>query len=69
MSTLLPDLPSVKPVRVPPKLNPVVENAEVKADDEGSMVSDPAPLKLLEPVVGASFCSTSAPPLSVVAPV
>jgi hypothetical protein len=49
-------------------LNPVVKNAEEKAVDDGSIVSVPAPPKLLELVDGALFRSTSAPPLIVVAP-
>ena len=68
-SAELPDLPSVKPVRVLPKLNPLVDQAEVKLVEAGSIVSVPAPPKLLEPVDGALFCSTKAPPLTVVAPV
>lgn len=68
-SAVLPDLPSVKPVSVLPKLKPVVENALVKLPDAGSIVNVPAPPKVLDDVDGALFCSTSAPPLMVVAPV
>jgi len=67
-SAVLPDLPSVKPVRLLPKLKPVVENAPVKLPEAGSMVNVPAPLNPLEFVEGALFCNTTPPPLIVVAP-
>ena len=67
-SAVLPDLPSVKPVRLLPKLKPVVENAPVKLPDAGSMVNVPAPVNPLEFVEGTLFCNTTPPPLIVVAP-
>ena len=67
-SAALPDLPSVKPVRSVPNVNPVVDHAGEKLADAGSIVSVPAPPKPLELVDGALFRSTNAPPLMVVAP-
>jgi hypothetical protein len=52
-----------------PNTNPVVENELAKLPDAGSIVNVPAPPKVLDDVDGALFCSTSAPPLIVVAPV
>ena len=65
---VFPDLPSVRPVSWVPNGKVDVENADVKLVDDGSIVSVPAPAKVLVEVLGASLRMVSEPPLIVVAP-
>ena len=62
-------LPTVKPPKVLPNVQPDVEKAPVKAVPADSIIKLPAPAKDALAVVGASFDNTKLPAFTAVAPV